>query len=720
MGSEAPSDNGSHTPWRPSPLSALTALPEPTLGTNPRRRTQKIRDVVHNDEQPIPEPSKLLGESKREFRYTSLGESAPEFQYTPVEESKQSIISQLPTSNQEPWIRLLKIPPRGSAETEYELFTVQFNQHPPYEAISYAWGNPVHTKTVSVMQDNRQGWLKIPVNLSHALRAVQDDTENVIVWADSICINQKDNHDKTQQLSRIPDIYAQAERVVIWLGVEEEDSVQAHKILHGLVHAELQLSHFRDFNSVVSLFDRDYWSRLWVVQEILHAKDIVVRCGPSQLSWNDYMSASELFQSERDALAKIPSLVRGGYDSSRLITSQHRLSPLQILLHHGPASISHIQKAFMLYLDDYYSYFLHLLRISRTKLASDPKDRVYGILGILPDEISAELRVDYLLPVREIYVDVVEILLLSGNLDIICESIHFPPQISNANLPSWVPDWSYDPMVRSLASLPLSFSAASEKPPSFSFREEQFGSRTRSKLLIAGVRIGTIRSHGMAVNTHSRAADYCMAFLQWRALLLQHFDIPFGSALGDDDEEARRFRAVGCQQQCRFCLTLSLGYPTRTNSSNANMGSKGMRHDLEMEWARKCYCVFAKTIRARLSALPIDEDLMAFAEMDDDMEPKAARQFLQDSFAENMMGRCFCITDSGCMGLGSGAMARGDVVVVPYGCSTPVLLRPEGYSSEDDDGQRTQEYRFVGDAYIHGYMDGEALEHGSKEMFVLH
>lgn len=61
-------------------------------------------------------------------------------------------------------------------------------------------------------------------------------------------------------------------------------------------------------------------------------------------------------------------------------------------------------------------------------------------------------------------------------------------------------------------------------------------------------------------------------------------------------------------------------------------------------------------------------------------------------------------------------MARGDVVVVPYGCSTPVLLRPEGSSS----GSGYGEYRFVGDVYIHGYMDGEAMEKGSREEFLLH
>lgn len=408
------------------------------------------------------------------------------------------------------------------------------------------------------------------------------------------------------------------------------------------------------------------------------------------------------------------TVAQGKRDSTRCITSQHRLSPLQILIYHGPASISHIQQARELHTDDPFFYFLHVLRLSRTKLASDPKDRVYGILGILPQEIRNKLEVNYQLSIKQIYIDVVQILLDSGHMDVICESIHFPPQISNANLPSWVPDWSYDPMARSLASLPLSFSAGSREPPSFQFYKERLAPPTRSKLLIAGVRIGTIDVHGMAVSTHSRAADYCMAFLQWRVLLMQRFGIEYGS--GDDSEDIRRCRAASCKHQRRFCLTLSLGQPTRPDSDGEGVELVGK----QTEWVRKCYRIFAETIKARLPLLPIDEDLMAFAGIGDDMGPEVARQLLQDSFAKYMMGRCFCITDSGSLGLGSGGMARGDVVVVPYGCSTPVLLRPEGYSFEYGDDQRTQEYRFVGDAYIHGYMDGEAMEQGSSEKFVLH
>jgi hypothetical protein len=97
----------------------------------------------------------------------------------------------------------------------------------------------------------------------------------------------------------------------------------------------------------------------------------------------------------------------------------------------------------------------------------------------------------------------------------------------------------------------------------------------------------------------------------------------------------------------------------------------------------------------------MDKDLERYANATGLIEPSLRRTFLQDHFGNHMMGRSFCVTDQGLIGMGSGYMTTGDLVVVPFGCSTPILLRPEG---------RRDEYRYVGDVYIEGYMHGEAVQ----------
>jgi hypothetical protein len=68
-------------------------------------------------------------------------------------------------------------------------------------------------------------------------------------------------------------------------------------------------------------------------------------------------------------------------------------------------------------------------------------------------------------------------------------------------------------------------------------------------------------------------------------------------------------------------------------------------------------------------------------------------------------------------GLGPRGCDRGDLVCILFGCSVPVILKPAEDRKQKVDG--TVLYELVGEAYVHGVMDGEALEEfkrkGAKE-----
>lgn len=115
-----------------------------------------------------------------------------------------------------------------------------------------------------------------------------------------------------------------------------------------------------------------------------------------------------------------------------------------------------------------------------------------------------------------------------------------------------------------------------------------------------------------------------------------------------------------------------------------------------------CYCVFGALLADRLPQLLLDDELVRHAKREDVVASKEdCRQFL-GNFSRHMMGRRLCLLDHGrLMGLGSGFIGVGDVVVVPLGCSTPIVLRREGASGE---------FRYVGDVYVDQYMHGKAVE----------
>jgi hypothetical protein len=164
-----------------------------------------------------------------------------------------------------------------------------------------------------------------------------------------------------------------------------------------------------------------------------------------------------------------------------------------------------------------------------------------------------------------------------------------------------------------------------------------------------------------------------MAFLHWRALLLSEMDIK------DGDLHHPLHKA--------FCRTLCLGQIPKDQPQ-------------QQKWHDICYHVFSSLIRERLPRLAIDEDLRQYADATVPIQRGALRKILQAHFGNRMMGRRFCITEQGLICMGSGYMTHGDLVVVPFGCATPILLRPAGQRNE---------YVYIGDIYVDGYMHGEAV-----------
>jgi hypothetical protein len=559
------------------------------------------------------------------------------------------------------------------------MFHASLDEPPPYVAISYAWGDTGDKRDIVV-----DGYtISITTSLHGAFDAVRRKTEPLLLWADALCINQQDDDERSQQVQLMNTIYTAATSVAVWLGPDDDDSSLAMDLLRGvaeradspesITRAIFSEARQRDFDAAVSLFSRDYWNRLWVVQEVLNAQSITVYCGRSKLPWSVFTRASATFRRHKDDLLDN----FGSHGGPRGRRAQLKMIDYaRVLTTQGPATLK---------ID--VSSLHETILACRGRLASDGRDKVFGLLGILGKDHRSDIPIDYSLSIKDVYTNVVDhVITTTERLDIICDAIHYPVCPNAVTLPTWVPDYSQIPGTLPIGRVSTSdFSAAHSTRARVEILDDH---GRRNKLQISAVYLDTISSYGVTVGKLCRVEDFLMAFLQWRACLLSTFGVRDRVELELVQED---FAATLCLDQV----------PKRWKRPG--------------QWLAVCYYAFASHARELLPYLPLDEELESYADTDVEIDDMASTRIV-DGCGANMSGRCFCITDNGLMGLGTGFMTDGDIVVVPLGCSTPILIRPEGNRGE---------YRFVGDVYIHNYMYGRAideLDDGRRELtkYVLH
>lgn len=238
-------------------------------------------------------------------------------------------------------VRLVNFAQRGSApiieeEMSFTLDTFELNSAPPFDALSYTWGDPLcpYLSLTKLSAHSRNSIrcngisLEVQPNLLAALKELQtvDISRSTYMWIDAICINQENQSERSSQVQMMGKIYEQAESVILWLGPEDETVADAFVVLERLgsvgrvprnkeqldaakaAVSNISLSDFYDaacypaklgiepFNdrqwlSVVSLLHRPYFKRVWVIQEISQARKIIVVCGRKQLDWAKFAAA---------------------------------------------------------------------------------------------------------------------------------------------------------------------------------------------------------------------------------------------------------------------------------------------------------------------------------------------------------------------------------------------------------------------------------------------
>jgi Heterokaryon incompatibility protein (HET) len=287
------------------------------------------------------------------------------------------------------FIRVLELQP-GEFSDELRGTLIDYSLDDPkieYNALSYVWGRFYPGCYINI----DDSVLQIHGSLDDALRHLRQKDRPIHLWADAICINQENVAERSHQVALMMDVYQKAKTVNIWLGLSNERSNVGLEILSFLAGAA-DLRHNPPWKrlppelaraGLSDIIHRQYFRRLWVVQEVAVAQRLCVFVGKQNFGWSSQDSIRFL---NRLKLTEISPL----WESAGLMTVD--MTPL-IEIVELAATRLHGMRPLVGSLDVIYNM--------RHRTASDPRDMIFGLHGLANHEPA--FKVDYSLSKEDVY-----------------------------------------------------------------------------------------------------------------------------------------------------------------------------------------------------------------------------------------------------------------------------------------------------------------------------
>lgn len=622
-------------------------------------------------------------------------------------------------------IRLLRLYRTSNRKLQCQMHHVKLEEAPDYEAISYTWGDPKLQHGIIV--DKK--WLEVTSNAYEILQDRASLYRSTLLWIDCICINQADDDEKSSQVAMMSDIYRQATRVIMWLGLSP-DAEQAFSLLGDLYERPITWSElpatqqalfqpfFQGRAQRFALFDKydprfaalarllkhSYFFRVWITQEIVFGKTVHVRCGGCWIDWTRFSSVIMLFcDPEHWTLVGRQELYRHMEEPnglgqigviSTLKDQQHRRELLSL---EKPRLCDVLVELWM-------------------GKATDSRDMIYGYLNLAREASLPEFAVDYKSNknATELYTATARLFLERNELlDIMyVAGIGYPRKLEL--LPSWVPDWSSPPIVSTLRRIKgtqTAFYRASKGTlPQIRLVEPNLLSVRGSYLDKISATMAEPFAALLEVTSVDLRNKVIMAEI-WRRIEAQELALKLpqiylnGQFHGQSRDDAFWRTLIGDTMVVAVAVgdnfkvrPDTLGVAPYSSVATIQRPADDDYGRFFQEWKRISEVVL-------LSGITQVGEIKRNAVVDR-TERASDMSKLRDQFTHSFTlcasGRKFAITEKGYMAMVPPLTKAGDDIGIIYGAEVPFVFRRCAKPAS------AAVYDLVGECYVHGVMDGEA------------
>ncbi|MCJ1444603.1 MAG: hypothetical protein MMC23_005105 [Stictis urceolatum] len=611
-----------------------------------------------------------------------------------------------------------------------------------------------------------------------ALLRLRLQDEPRVFWIDAICINQEDIAERNRQVSMVREVYMKAQQLYIWLGAGDTHSTSAVELMRRLAEAQRTLIETGVYNpckakpeqwhAFSKFLQRGWWERMWVIQELAFAEKgaTLFLCGTHQFRVEDIRDACEWcnqliihIEGNRELKLIMEDVLNGVKRVLVLCEMTNNTKPEKV--------IEGLWR----------QWLLAKLADTRDKKATDPRDRMFALYGFLHSEGQPVAVADYSKNVGTVFHEfALDYIISCKCLDVLSEAEEPALRAFGTKVPSWVPNWSVKTDRTPLLRMNSSLGAHRKEDHASGPIEPVIFSLNDHVLLIDGVCFDKVEivsaplSQECILQVRRSEDDPCVLLDLWHDVVCYHDPYPtyapvieaFYKTLicgrEEADKHAVNFVAFWKSIQApgvdlpNFCInTPEIVSLLCRRSAGAHLLAQ--MHDMcatgNSLASLKIDDILSQSPRAVSPARPalFQNQIPASNRMADTVSSaiggKGRRRTLsahlryasdrrfRDLVVASATNRVLFTTTNGYIGMGVKGTSAGDIIAVLSGAKTPLILRKTELTDRrylDKKPPRspltnlknyTVVASVVGEAYVHGIMNGEAVRNGVSDRIAL-